>query len=84
MTAERYTAVFTGLFDLKKPGEYPYLCLGEEPLAPGGSCALRCSRPPYERMKCEISFEDLPEDCRQLVLDVYRDLWGLQDLEGAA
>ena len=84
MTAERYTAVFTGLFDLKKPGEYPYLCLGEEPLAPGGSCALRRGRPPYERMKCEISFEDLPEDCRQLVLDVYRDLWGLQDLEGAA
>ena len=84
MTAERYTAVFTGLFDLKKPGEYPYLCLGEEPLAPGGSCALRCGRLPYERMKCEISFEDLPEDCRQLVLDVYRDLWGLQDLEGAA
>ncbi len=84
MSAERYTAVFTGLFDLKKPGEYPYLCMGEEPLAPGGSYALRHGRAPYERMGCEISFQDLPEDCRRLVLGVYRDLWGLQDLEGAA
>jgi hypothetical protein len=84
VSAERYTAVFTGLFDLKKPGEYPYLCLGEESLALGGSCALRCGQPPHERMKCEISLEDLPKDCRRLVLDVYRDLWGLQDAEGAA
>ena len=84
MSAERYTAVFTGLFDLKKPGEYPYLCMGEEPLATGGSYALRRGRAPYERMGCEILFGDLPEDCRRLVLDVYRDLWGLKDAEGAA
>jgi hypothetical protein len=25
VTAERYTAVFTGLFSAKKPGEYHYL-----------------------------------------------------------
>ncbi|MDQ3286185.1 MAG: hypothetical protein M3P92_10895 [Actinomycetota bacterium] len=86
MTAERYIAVFTGLFRLKKPGEYPYLCMGEEPLAPEGSYALRRSRPPCNRMGCEISFDELPEGCKRLVLDVYRDLWGLllQDAEGAA
>ena len=84
MTAERYTAVFTGLFDLKKPGEYPYLYMGKEPLAPEDSYALRRGRPPYERMGCEISFDDLPEDCKRMVLDVYRDLWNLQDAEGAA
>jgi hypothetical protein len=84
VTAERYTAVFTGLFDLKKPGEYPYLCMCEEPLAPGGSHILRRGRPPYERMGCEISFDVLPEDCKRLVLDIYWDLWGLQDAEGAA
>ena len=82
MTAERYTAVFTGLLSLKKPGEYPYLSMSGDPLASGGS-SLRGGRPPYERMGCEISFEDLPEDCRRLVLDAYRDLWGLQDAEGA-
>ena len=83
MTAERYTAVFTGLLRLKKPGEYPYLSMSGDQLASGGS-SLHRGRPPYERMGREISFEDLPEDCRRLVLDAYRDLWGLQDAEGAA
>ena len=83
MTAERYSVVFTGLLSLKKPGEYPYLSLSRDPLASGGS-NLRRERPPYERMGCEISFGDLPEDCRRLVLDAYRDLWDLQDAEGAA
>ena len=82
--AERYTAVFMGLFLLKKPGEYPYLCMDTEPLAPDGRCALRRSRPPYKRMGREISFDKLPEDWQRLVLDVYRDLWGLQDAEGPA
>lgn len=45
---------------------------------------MRRGRPPYERMGCEISFGDLPEDCKRLVLDAYRDQWGLQDAEGAA
>jgi hypothetical protein len=37
-------------------------------------------------MGCEIFFDELPEGCKRLVLDVYRDLWGLllQDAEGAA
>jgi hypothetical protein len=83
VTAERYTVVFTGLLNLKKPGEYLYLYMSGDPLASGGS-SLRRGRPSYERMGCEISFEDLPEDCRRLVLDAYRDLWGLQDAEGAA
>ncbi len=45
---------------------------------------MHSGRPPYERMGCEISFKDLPEDCKRLVLSAYRDLWGLQDAEGAA
>jgi len=83
VTAERYTVVFTGLLSLKKPGEYPYLSMSGDPLASGGS-SLRRGRPPYERMGREISFGDLPEDCRWLVLDAYRDLLGLQDAEGVA
>ena len=83
MTTERYTVVYTGLLSLKKPGEYPYLSMSGDPLASRGS-SLRRGRPPYERMGREILFEDLPEECRRLVLDVYRDLWGLQDAEGAA
>ncbi len=82
MTAERYTAVFTGFFDGKKPGEYLYLSMSEEPLEPGGS-TLRRGRPPYERMGREISFEDLPGDCRRLILDAYRELWSIREERGA-
>ena len=76
MTAERYTAVFTGLFDLKKPGEYPYLTVDGDPAANRRS-ELRRGRPLYERMGREIRFEDLPEGFQAIVLDIYRELWGL-------
>jgi hypothetical protein len=76
VTAERYTAVCTGFFIYKKPGEYLYLTMTDEPFALGGSI-LRRGLPPYERMGRQISFEDLPEDCRRLVLDVYWNLWSL-------
>ena len=76
MTAGRYTAVFTGLFDLKKPGEYPYLTLGGGPAA-NRRTELRCGRPPYERMGREIRFEHLPEGFQAIVLDTYQELWGL-------
>jgi hypothetical protein len=82
VTAERYTVVFTGLFNLKKPGEYSYLSMSGDPPVPGGS-SLHHGRPPYERMGREISFEDLPEDCRQLVLDAYRELWDLGEERSA-
>ena len=78
MSAGRYTAVFTGFFTDKKPVEYLYLSMSEDPLAPGGSI-LRRGRPPYERMGREIPFKNLPEDCQRLVLDTYRDLWGLRE-----
>ncbi len=76
MTAERYTAVFTGLFDLEKPKKYPYLTM--DGYSPGnGRGDLRRGRPPYERLGREIRFEDFPEGFQALVLDTYRELWGL-------
>ncbi len=77
MTAERYTAVFTGFLTDKKPGEYLYSMSGDSSEPEGTADTLRRGRPPYERMGRKISFEDLPEDCRRLVLDAYRELWGL-------
>lgn len=76
MTSERYTAVFTGLYNLKKPGEYTYLTMDDDPLG-SGAYTLRRDRPPFEKMGQEISFEDFPEGCRRLVLDTYRELWNL-------
>ena len=78
MTAERYTAVFTGLLSIKKPGEYAYLTMSEEPRAPGGS-TLRRGRPRYESFGREISFHDFPEECQSLVLKTYGELWNLRE-----
>ena len=77
MTAERYTAVFTGFLSLKKPGEYQYLTMrgGARGIGDGGT--LRRGRPPGERLRLEIPFRDLPAGCRRVVLDAYRELWGL-------
>ncbi len=77
MTAERYTAVFTGLLSLKRPGEYPYLTMGENPRGIGDGSTLRRGRPAGERLRLEIPFSELPENCRKVVLEAYRDLWGL-------
>ncbi len=80
MTAERYTAVFTGLLAEKKPREYYYLSMSEHPLGSGASSTLRCGLPPYEKLGRGIGFSDLPEWCQQLILDTYRRLWELCDL----
>jgi hypothetical protein len=82
VTAERHNAVFTGLLSMKKPGEYPYLSMSDNPFGPGGGSTVYRGRPPYERMGREVPFEDLPEGCLQLVLDAYRELWGASE-EGA-
>jgi hypothetical protein len=74
--AGRYTVVFTGFLSAKKPGEYLYLTMSEDPVGPGG-WTLGRGRPPYELIGHEIPFGDLPEGCRRLVLDAYRELWDL-------
>jgi hypothetical protein len=77
VTAERYTAALTGFPSMKKPGEYPYLAMSAPPVSVGDGSTLRCGRPPGECLRREIPFHDLPEGCRRLVLDAYRELWGL-------
>jgi hypothetical protein len=74
VTAERYTAVFTGLLSLKKPGEYTYLRISDDPLGKGHHTVCR-RRPPCGELGREISFSGLPECCKGLVLDKYRQMW---------
>ncbi len=64
--------MFTGLFDLKKPGEYPYLVAGDS-----GEGEVRRGRPAADLIRHEVDFEDLPEGARGRVIEVYRGLWGL-------
>jgi hypothetical protein len=65
--------VFTGLFDLKEPGEYPYLVVEES-----GEGAILRGRPPAELVRHEVSYEELPEGARRRVLEAYRGMWGLR------
>ncbi len=65
-----------GVLLRKEAGEYLYLTMSGEPLAPVNSILSR-GPPPYESMGCEISFRDFPEGCQRLVLDIYRELWDL-------
>jgi hypothetical protein len=76
VTAERYTAVFTGLLSLKKPGEYLYVSMDDDPLASGNYTESR-GRPPYGKLGREIAFEELPAGCKNLVLDMYKKMWNL-------
>jgi hypothetical protein len=76
VTAERYTAVFTGLLSLKKPGEYLYVRMIDDPLASGGYTESR-GRPPYGELGREISFGDLLEGCKNLVLNMSKKMWDL-------
>ncbi len=76
MTAERYTAIFTGLLSLKKPGEHTYLRMGDNPLGAERHMVGR-GRPLYGELGREIPFSDLPEGCKSLVLDIYRKMWDL-------
>jgi hypothetical protein len=77
VTAERYTAVFTGLLSVKRPGEYLHLAMREDPRGRGCTGTLCRGRPPYAQLGRELPFADLPEGCRRLVLEAYRELWGL-------
>ena len=76
MTAERYTAVFTGLLSLKKPGEYLYVRMRENLCGAEGYTMSR-GRPPYGELGRAASFGDLPGGCRRLVLGTYRKMWDL-------
>jgi hypothetical protein len=76
VTAERYTAVFTGLLSLKKPGGYTYLRMSDDPLITG-NYTLEIGRPPYAQLGQEISFGELPEGPQNLVLDTYQKMWNL-------
>ncbi len=74
MTAERYTAVFTVLLSVKKPGEYLYLAMSEDPRGPGvagryvadgprTSCSGARSRSEIYRRGADVWYSMLTGNC---------------------
>lgn len=90
-SGDRYTVCFTGRAG-SADGEYSYRAMSESPFHPQG-IGLWCSNKnhhcdvnrhgfaPALGRKCHlgkrISFRELPDDCRKLVLQDYREIWRL-------
>lgn len=81
-TFDRYTVVFTGHFQKNFPGECYYVGMSEHPSHPQGfgqhgEAKIMIDRPAYSHIGKRITFDDLPEDCRKLVLSDYLEIWRL-------
>lgn len=89
-TADRYTVVFTKKACTNTRGDrwFMYLGMSAYPFHPQGigmhgeSNHQPVDRPTYGHLGKKIKFEDLPEDCRKLVLQDYLVLWDFKDDEG--
>ena len=47
------------------------------PFHPQGESPDQIDRPTYGHLGKKIKFSDLPEDCQTLVLQDYKEIWGL-------
>ena len=81
---DRYTVVFPGRIPGKFAGWTFYRAMGDASRVGSGSGVCQfgevfgpIDRPRYGHLGRKISFEDLPERCRKVVLRDYRDLWDL-------
>lgn len=80
---DRYTVVFTGRYRHKTGGSFWHVGMSEHPFHPQGfgqhgENREQIDRPTYGHLGKKIKFQDLPEDCRKLVLRDYRDLWDVK------
>ena len=79
-TVDRYTVVFTGNY--KGRNGCDYLGLSEHPRHPQGFGQHGWDQgiidyPKYSHLGKKIMFEQLPEDCKKVVIEDYADIWGL-------
>lgn len=89
---DRYTVLYTGRYP-KSPGRYQYVAMDESPFHPQGfgqhgeSQEILDQRPgrwggvaigrTHPTLGKRIAFNDLPQDCRKLVVQDYREIWHL-------
>ncbi len=86
---DRYTVVFTGRYRDLPHGEFMYLAMNAHPFHPQGIGqhgysqtqidANKAGWPPamggYNHLGKRIPFDELPDDCKRLVLQDYREIW---------
>lgn len=75
-TLDCYTVVFT-----RQGGYYPYVGMSEFPYSPNGfgqhgeGLHGPIDKPRYSHLGKRVSFRILPRDCRELVIQDYREYW---------
>lgn len=79
---DRFTVVFTGHY--KGRNGCDYLGMSERPFHPQGIGQHGWSesiidKPQYSHLGKKITFNDLPEDCKKLVLSTYKDIWEINN-----
>lgn len=83
--ADRYTVVYTGRYQHDGCG-YFYVGMSGSPFHPQGVGYHgehpygSIDRPTYGHLGKKIKYDDLPDDCKKLVLSDYLDLWGLSEI----
>jgi hypothetical protein len=83
-TADRYTVVFTGNYRRKTNLGFLYVGMSENPFHPlgvgqHGDSNTPIDRPRYGHLGKMIKFDMLPEDCKNLVVSDYKDLWDIKE-----
>jgi hypothetical protein len=83
-TADRYTVVYTGHYTQKTDRQFWFVNMNASPFHPQGigmhgEHSEQIDRPTYSHLGKKITFDQLPEDCRKLVLQDYVYLWSITD-----
>jgi hypothetical protein len=81
-TADRYTAVFTGVYRHKTGGVFWDLAMNREPFHPqgigqSGESRTQIDRPRYSHLGKKVAFNKLPCEVRQCVRQTYVYLWDI-------
>lgn len=91
-SGDRYTVCFTGKAG-SNDGEYSYRAMSGDPFHPQGIGIWGASKNHHcdvnkwgfapmigrkNHLGRRIRFQDLPEDCRKLVIQDYREIWRLK------
>ncbi len=81
-TFDRYTVVYIGNYPNKTRGAFDYVGMSSDPFhtqgfGSHGESNRRIDYPSYSHLGKKIKFEDLPEKCKELVLNDYKLNWRL-------
>jgi len=83
-TIDLYTVWFTGRYAGRERNTTEYVAMSATPFAPHGFCQHgEISTSQYPKQGKKISFDDLPDDCKNVALWDYLCTWGLAESNGS-